>query len=118
MSFDWLKLAVYISITVWKTWKKVHTIIRHRIYYHEQYGEFMLWYKEDYFYILVFNKSISPRVSRRYKNACGSLGELEIVCKHSPYGLHLVFPFQFRVLPNFHTCFYNCMKTRKMFSIS
>ena len=28
------------------------------------------------------------------------------------------FPLQFLVLPKFHECFYNCMETRKMFSIS
>ena len=27
-------------------------------------------------------------------------------------------PLQFLVLPNFHSCFYNCMETRKTFSIS
>ena len=37
-----------------------HYTPSHLIYYHEQYGEFMLWYKKDYFYVLVFNKSISP----------------------------------------------------------
>ena len=28
------------------------------------------------------------------------------------------FVLQFLVLPNFHSCFYNCMETQKMFSIS
>ena len=28
----------------------------------------------------------------------------------------LVLPLQFLVLPNFHSCFYNCLETRKMFS--
>ena len=28
------------------------------------------------------------------------------------------FPLQFLVLPNFYSCFYNCMETREMFSIS
>ena len=30
----------------------------------------------------------------------------------------LVFPLQFLVLSNFHSCFYNSMETRRMFSIS
>ena len=36
--------------------------------------------------------------------------------KISPFGL--VFPLEFLVLQNFHSCFYNCMKTQEMFSIS
>ena len=32
--------------------------------------------------------------------------------------LPLVFPLQFLVLSNLHSCLYNCMETRKMFSIS
>ena len=60
--------------------------------------------------------------SRHYTPyTCGSFGELEIVWKHSPYGL--MSPLQFLVLPNFHSCFcnmfpYSCMETWKMFSIS
>ena len=80
--------------------------------------------KEGYFHVLVFYtgyfikeiENISPRVYIRYRNTRGSLGELEIASKHSPYGL--VFPLQFLILPNFHSCFYNCTETRKMFSIS
>ena len=81
--------------------------------------------KEDYFHILVFytgyfmneKENIFSRVVPiRYRNTRESLGELEIAWKHSPYGL--VFPLQFLVLPNFHSCFYNCMETRKIFSIS
>ena len=30
----------------------------------------------------------------------------------------LMFPLQFLVLPNFHSCFSDSMETRKMFSIS
>ena len=66
--------------------------------------------KEDYFHVLVFYGLFYKR------NTCGSLRELEIAWKYSPY--RLVFPLQFLVLPNFHWCFYNCMETRKMFSIS
>ena len=33
-----------------------------------------------------------------------------------PVGLCI--QLQFPLLPNFHSCFYNCMETRKMFSIS
>ena len=56
-----------------------------------------------------------PRVPIRYRNTRGSLGKLEIAWKHSLY--RLVFPLQFLVLTNFHSCFYNCMETRKLFSI-
>ena len=79
--------------------------------------------KEDYFYVLVFYmgyfiKEIENifRSPIRYRNTRGSLGELELAWKHSPHGL--VLPLQFLVLPNFHSCFHNCMETRKMFSIS
>ena len=81
--------------------------------------------KEDYFHVLIFYagyfineiENIISRVPKRYSNTRGSLGELEIAWKHSLCGL--VFPrLQFLVLPNFHLCFYNCVKTRKMFSIS
>ena len=63
---------------------------------------------EDHFHVLVFNtrvilENISSRVPIRYRNT------------RSPYGF--VFPLQYLVLPNFHLCFYNCMATRKMFSI-
>ena len=54
--------------------------------------------KEGYFHVLVFYtgyfikeiENISPRVPIRYRNTRGSLGELEIAWKHSPYVL--VFP--------------------------
>ena len=79
--------------------------------------------KEGYFHVLVFyglfyerNRTHFSHVLTRYRNTRGSLGELEIAWKRSPY--RLVFPLQFLVLPNFHSCFYNCMETRKMFSIS
>ena len=72
--------------------------------------------KEGYFHVLVFYtgyfikeiESIFFRVPIRYVNTRGSLGELEIAWKHSRYVL--VFPLQFLVLPNFHSCFYNCME--------
>ena len=80
--------------------------------------------KEDYFHVLVFhglfykiNRKHLPRVPIRYRNTRGSLGELEIAWKHSPYGLVHVL-LQFLILPNFHSCLYNCMETRKIFSIS
>ena len=60
-------------------------------------------------------ENILFRISKRYRNTRESLRGLEIAQKHSSYGL--VFPLQFLVLPNFHSCFYNCMETRKMFSI-
>ena len=86
-----------------------------------------LRFEEAYFRVLVFyglfykrnrkhSPPLPPRVPIRYRNTRGSLGELEITSKHSPYGL--VFPLQFLVLPNVHSCFYNCMETRKMLSIS
>ena len=40
-------------------------------------------------------------------NTRGSLGELEIAWKH--------LPLQFLVLPNFHSCFYNCGNTENVF---
>ena len=42
----------------------------------------------------------------RYRHTGESSGELEIAWKHSPCGHR-----------NFHSCIYNCMKTRKMLSI-
>ena len=70
--------------------------------------------KESYSNVLVFygyfykrnRKHFPPVFPIRYRNTRGSLGELE---------LRIV---QFLVLPNFHSCFYNCMETWKMFSIS
>ena len=50
-----------------------------------------------------FRKHFFPCSYIRYRNT------------RSPYGF--VFPLQYLVLPNFHLCFYNCMATRKMFSI-
>ena len=47
------------------------------------------------------------------RNTRESFGELEIMWKHSP--CVLLFPLQFLVLPNFHSCFYNCMETHKNF---
>ena len=78
--------------------------------------------KEEYFHVLVFYtgyfikeiENIFSRVPIRYRNTRGSLGELEIAWKHSPYGL--VFPLQFLVLLKLSLMFYNCMETRKMFS--
>ena len=75
--------------------------------------------KEDYFHVLVFlyrlfykrNRKHIFRAPIRYRNTRGSLGELEIAWRHSPYGL--VFPLQFLGLPNFYSCFYDCMETRK-----
>ena len=80
--------------------------------------------KEDYFHVLVFyglfykrnRKHFSPCSHTVYKHSRGSLGELEITWKHSP--CVLVFPLQFLVLPNFHSCSYNRMETRKMFFYS
>ena len=80
--------------------------------------------KEGYLQVLVFyglfykgnRKHFSPRVPIRYRNTRGSMRELEIAWKHSPCGL--MFPLQFLVLPTLHSCFYNCMEPRKMFSIS
>ena len=73
--------------------------------------------KEGYFHVLVFyglfyrrNRKIFSSVSIRSRNTRGSLEELEIAWKHSSYGL--VFPLQFLVLPNFHSCFY---KTENVF---
>ena len=44
-----------------------------------------------------------------YRNTCESLGE------HSPAAR---VPTPFLVLPKFHSCFYNSIETRYMFSIS
>ena len=51
-----------------------------------------------------------------YRNTRESLGELEKkLWKHSPAAR---VPTAFLVLPNFHSCFYNSIETRHMFSIS
>ena len=50
-----------------------------------------------------------------YRNTRESLGELENLWKHSPAAR---VPTAFLVLPNFHSCFYNSIETRYMFSIS
>ena len=44
-----------------------------------------------------------------------AVGELEKLWKHSPAAR---IPEAFLVLPNFHSCFYNSIETRYMFSIS
>jgi len=50
------------------------------------------------------------RVSIEFnKNTSGSLGEREMPWKHEPQ----VFPQLFRILPNFHECFYNSISERK-----
>ena len=79
--------------------------------------------KEGYFHVLVFYtgyfikevENIFPRVPTRYRNSRGSFEELEIAWKSRKIQSHAR---QFIVLPNFHLCFYHCMETRKMFSIS
>ena len=50
-----------------------------------------------------------------YRNTRESLEELEKLWKHSP-AAHV--PTAFLILPNFHSCFYNSIETRYMFSIS
>ena len=62
--------------------------------------------KEGYFRVLVFYTGF---FLKEIENTRGSLGVPEIAWK---------LPLQFLVLPNFHLCFYNCMETWKMFSIS
>ena len=51
-----------------------------------------------------------------YTNTRESLGELEKAVENTR--LRLVFPTAFLVLPNFHSCLYNSIQTRYMFSIS
>ena len=48
-----------------------------------------------------------------YRNTSGSLGEREMLWKHEPW--RQVFPQLFRVVPNFHQCFYNWVETRWTF---
>ena len=50
-----------------------------------------------------------------YRNTRESLGELEKAVEHSPAAR---VPTVFLVLLNLHSCFYNLIETRKMFSIS
>ena len=50
-----------------------------------------------------------------YKNTRESLGELEKAVETSPAAR---VPTAFLVLSNFHSCFYNSIETRYMFSIS
>ena len=50
-----------------------------------------------------------------YTNTRESLGELEKAVEHSP-AVHL--PTAYLVLPNFHSCLYNSIETRYVFSIS
>ena len=69
--------------------------------------------KGDHFHVLVF---YAGYFIREIKNIFLRLGELEIAWKYLPYGL--VFPRQLLVLPNVHLCFYNCVETRKVVSIS
>ena len=67
--------------------------------------------KEGYFNVLVFyglfyersRNHLYSRVPIRYRNALGSLGELEITLKHSP--CRLVFPLQFYRSPKLQFVF-------------
>ena len=52
-----------------------------------------------------------------YRNIRESLGELEKAVETLTVAAALV-PTAFVVLPNFHSCFYNSIETRYMFSIS
>ena len=45
------------------------------------------------------------RGSIEFRNESGSLGEEEMLWEHEPH------PQLFRVLPNFHECFYNSIET-------
>ena len=125
----WIWLAKSrVSITVWKTWKGS------RHYTPSHTPSWTVWrmyalIKKGYFLVLIFyvlfykrNRNPFPPVfpyvietlvqvwenMKLRGNTRGSLGEHEIAWKHSPYGL--VFPLQFLVLPNLHSCFYNCIR--------
>ena len=50
-----------------------------------------------------------------YRNTRESLGDLEKAFKPPPVAR---FPTAFLILPDFHSCFYNLIETRYMFSIS
>ena len=45
-----------------------------------------------------------------FRNTSGSLGEREMLWEHEP---HASVPQLFRVLPNFHECFYNSIGTQR-----
>ena len=102
------KARVTINAPPGKHGKIRGATIRHRIRDEENY----------FLYVLVSSRLLFFKSSRKHFSHVtrGCLGQIEIAWKHSPCGL--VFPLQFFVLPNFHSCFYNCMETRKMFSIS
>ena len=108
-----------VSITICKTWKgSRHYTPSHtpsltvwRIYALIKKAISTFLFSAGYF--IKEMENIFFRVLIRYRNTLGSLGELEIAWKHSPCGL--VLPLQFLVLPNFHSCFYNCMETWKCF---
>ena len=53
-----------------------------------------------------------------YRNTRESLGELEKAVETLACGSTARVPTAFLVLPNFHSCFYNSIETRYMFSIS
>ena len=72
-------------------------------------------FDRGYLRVLIFYGLCYKRIRKHFflcERLGESLGELEIAWKHSPFGF--VFPLQFLVLPNFHSCFYNCMETRKI----
>ena len=72
----------------------------------------------SFFLVAVFSKEIVNMFSvflLSYRNTLESLGELEKVVEE--LGAVRV-PRAFLVLPNFHSCFYNSIETRHMFSIS
>ena len=77
----------------------VHAIICHRIGAIMDSMENLLFPHFSFIYGLFHKRNGKhfPRVPIRYRNTRGSLGELEIAWKHSPYGL--MFPLQFLVLP-------------------
>ena len=72
--------------------------------------------KEDYFHVLVFYGLFYKRNRKSFFSFRGSLGELEIVCKHSHYGARV--PTSISRSLKLPLVFYNSMETQKMFSIS
>ena len=112
-----------VSITVWKTRKCSRGILCHRVRHHEQYGE--LFYKTIFTFYISFLFRLFYKGNRKqffrcsqtlYKHSWKFVRTRNCVGKLALYGL--VFPLQFLVIPNFNSCFNNCMDTRKKFSIS
>ena len=75
--------------------------------------------KEGYFHVLISTGYFIKEIENMFSPCSNTLWKHSWKFGRTQNNVEIWrFPLQFLVLPNFHSCFYNYMETRKMFSIS